>query len=201
MRAWLLLLMAYALAGCTTTLSARVTSFQKWPRGVVGQTYRLERSPGQVNNLEYQTYADMVRAAIGPTGLVEAKAGAKARFTVTFSYDAVQDHEWVQRFADPYFPGPYGPRWGYYGWGPYGGGAFYPPPVVNVPVSVYKNTLTVSITDSKQDGAQVYQSSAVCATPGNSLAKVMPYLARAVFDHFPGNNGQVRIVRYDVTER
>src|SRR3546814_4932206 len=50
-----------------------------------------------------------------------------------------------------------------------GGGAFFPPPVVNVPVSVYKNKLTVWIKDNHQQGAEVYRSSAVTVTSGNSL--------------------------------
>src|SRR3546814_338169 len=80
MRTSMALLAIYALAGCATTLSARVTSFQKWPGGVQGETYRLVRGADQPDSLEYQTYADMVRASIGPVGLVEATAGGKARF-------------------------------------------------------------------------------------------------------------------------
>ena len=200
LRMWAALLAFYVLAGCASTISARVTSFQKWPQGVEGETYSLASNSAQGDTLEYQAYADMVRAAIGPVGLVEAKKGEKARFEVSFSYEAKKDREWVQRFADPFYPGPYGPGWGYYGWNRWGGVA-YPPPVVSVPVSVYKNELTVWITDNRQDGAEVYRSSAVCATSGDDLPQVMPYLARAVFDHFPGNNGQVRVVRYDVTDR
>src|SRR3546814_13370874 len=121
----------------------------------------------------------MVRASIGPVGLVEAKAGGKARFEVSFSYGATKDREWVTRYADPYFPGGYGPGWGYYGgWNRWGGGAFFPPPVVNVPVSVYKNELTVWIKDNHEQGADVYRSSAVTKTSGNSLPEVMPYLDR-----------------------
>jgi hypothetical protein len=32
---------------------------------------------------------------------------------------------------------------------------------------------------------------------GSNLLQVMPYLAQAVFDQFPGNNGTVREVKYD----
>jgi len=191
-RTWVALFAAYLLAGCATTLSARVTSFQKWPEGIQNETYRLVRDPGQSDDLEYQAFADMIRASIGPVGLVEAKEGASARFDVSFSYGTTKDRQWVQRYADPYFP--YGP-WGYYdGWR----GPFFGPPMVNVPVSVYKNTLTVRIKDNHQHGAEVYRSSAVSVTSGDSLVKVMPYLARAVFDHFPGNNGQVRTVNYEI---
>ncbi|TAM87387.1 MAG: DUF4136 domain-containing protein [Candidimonas sp.] len=191
-RASALLLAACFLAGCATTLSAQVTRFEKWPANAVGASYRLVRAPGQTDSLEYQTFADTVRAAVGPTGLVQAKPGESPRFDLSFTYGVKQGVEWVTRYADtmPYY-GPWGPYWG----GPFG------PPMVNVPVTVFSNTLTVTINDNHQHGAEVYRSSAVTNTSGNNLMAVMPYLARAVFDQFPGNNGQVRVVRYKLGER
>lgn len=59
----------------------------------------------QNNNLEYQSYQDMVRAGIGATGLVEAKPGAKGRFDVSFNYGTTQTQIMVQRPYDPYFYG------------------------------------------------------------------------------------------------
>lgn len=194
-RACVVLVAACFLAGCATTLSARVTRFEKWPANTVGATYRVEPGAGQSDNLEYQAFADTIRAAIGPIGLVEAQNGASARFDVSFSYAATKGVEWVARYADfpPY--APWGP-WGYYGWGsPFG------PPMVNMPVTVYRNELTVIIKDRSQNDAEVYRSSAVTDTASNDLPQVMPYLARAVFDHFPGNNGQVMVVRYKLGER
>ena len=32
---------------------------------------------------------------------------------------------------------------------------------------------------------------------GDQLPQVVPYLVRAVFDDFPGQNGRVRVVRFD----
>lgn len=143
----------------------------------------------------------MIRAAIGPTGLVEAMAGSAPRFDVHISYDNPVTQTWVQRYNDPYlndgwgfgpaFGGYYG---GYRGWG---GGIYMTPSVSNVPVDVYKNTLTVTIKDNRNHGAEVYRSSAVNVSAGENLLQVMPYLAQAVFDGFPGNNGQVREVEYD----
>ncbi|WP_039052213.1 DUF4136 domain-containing protein, partial [Bordetella avium] len=107
------LLAAALVSGCAApTVAARVTSFQQWPQGVEGQTYRFEpANAAQVNNLEYQSFQDMVRAGIGPTGLVEARDGQKARFTVSFTYGSKQTQIMVRRAYDPFFSAGYG----YYG--------------------------------------------------------------------------------------
>src|SRR3546814_17124783 len=117
----------------------------------------------------------MVRASIGPVGLVEAKAGGKARFEVSFSYGATKDREWVTRYADPYFPGGYGPGWGYYGgWKRWGGGAFFAPPGVNGPGRLLNNGQTDWITDNDEQGATVNRSSAVNQTTGQHHHEEMP---------------------------
>lgn len=191
-----------ALASCASTISARVTSYQEWPADTTGETYSIAPSPAQVNNLEFQAFADMVRAAIGPTGLVEAASADAARFDIVMAYGNPVEQRWVQRYHDPYmggwgfnpfFGGMYG---GYGGWG-WGSGMYITPSVTTIPVDIYKNTLTITIKDNQNHGMEVYRSSAVSISDGNDLASVMPYLTQAVFDDFPGNNGQVREVRYD----
>ena len=127
---------ALVLSGCATpTVSARVTSFQQWPAGVEGQTYQfVPAEPSQANNLEYQSYQDMVRAGIGATGLVEAQGGAKARFNVSFRYGTTQTQVMVRRPYDPYFNGGYG-YGGFYGPRPWGGYyGYWGPEWVDVPV-------------------------------------------------------------------
>ncbi|MFY3955035.1 DUF4136 domain-containing protein [Achromobacter xylosoxidans] len=186
---------ALVLSGCATpTVSARVTSFQQWPAGVEGQTYQfVPAEPSQANNLEYQSYQDMVRAGIGATGLVEAQGGAKARFNVSFRYGTTQTQVMVRRPYDPYFNGGfYGPRpWGgYYGyWGP---------EWVDVPVVAQRNTLTLQIHDSQRGGAEVYRSSAFILSEQDNFMRMMPYLVRAIFDNFPGNNGAEREIQFPV---
>lgn len=187
------------VAGCASTLSARVTSYEKWPANAQGQLYRIVPSASQQNNLEFQSVADTVRAAIGPTGLVEAQAGNAARFNVAISYDNPVSQTWVQSNYDPYMDGwGFGPAFGGYygGYRGWGGGMYFSPAYRNVPVEVYKNTLMVVITDNQNHGAEVYRSSAVNLSSSDNLAQAIPYLAQAVFDGFPGNNGQVREVTY-----
>jgi len=179
------------LAGCATSLSAHVTSFQQWPDGVAGQYYEfVAGDASQAGNLEYQAYRDMVRAAIGATGLVEARPGATARFEVAFSYGTEPTQVITRQPVDPFFYGGgfYGPRWGW--------GGYFGPDWVPVPVSAVRNKLTVQIRDKQQGGKEVYRSSAIAVTGREALPEVMPYLVRAVFDDFPGNNGRVREVRY-----
>jgi len=197
--AWLSLPLALAvllLAGCASTLSARVTTFSRWPADIQGQAYRFappEKAPPG-GDLEYQAYQDMVRAAMGATGLVEAPAGAPdARFTVQFRYESKPTQVIVQEPYDPYFygmPGFYGyHRWAWGGF--YGGPAWVP-----VQMTAYRKSLTVEIRDGQRGGEQVYRSTATTMGESEEMARVMPYLTRAIFDGFPGNNGQVREVKY-----
>lgn len=200
MRFWFALAAITLVTGCASTLSARVTSFQKWPADSQGATYAIVTAAGQENNLEFQSIADMVRANIGPIGLVEAPSASASRFAVHIQYDNPTSRTYVQRYADPYlYDGwGFGPAFGWYGgYRSWGGAIYFPPPVATVPVVVYKNTLTVVIDDKSQGGKEVYRSSAINVSTDDNLLQAMPYLARAVFDGFPGNNGQVREVEYE----
>lgn len=191
-------LCAALLSGCATpTVAARVTSFQKWPQGVEGQRYAFAPVDAtQENNLEYQSYRDMVRSGIGATGLVEADPGQPARFTVTFRYGSAQTQVMVRRPYDPYFYGGYGgfygPRW----WGH--GIGYWGPDWIDVPEVAYRNHLSLEIHDTAQGGAEVYRSSAYIVSDRDDLVRTMPYLVRAIFDNFPGNNGAERRVEYPV---
>lgn len=190
---------ALVLSGCATpTVSARVTSFQQWPAGVEGQTYQfVPAEPSQANNLEYQSYQDMVRAGIGATGLVEAQGGAKARFNVSFRYGTSQTQVMVRRPYDPYFNGyGYGGFYGPRPWGGYYG--YWGPEWVDVPVVAQRNTLTLQIHDSQRGGAEVYRSSAFILSEQDNFMRMMPYLVRAIFDNFPGNNGAEREIQFPV---
>jgi len=180
------------LAACASTLSASVTSFQQWPGGAAGQTYTLTGPPDSENRLEYSAYQDMLRAAIGPTGLVEARDGQTARFSVSFRYASEAIQVVRREPVDPYFYGGlYGGR--YWGWGGHYGWPIW----VAVSQNAWRNTLTIDIRDAQRDNAEVYRSSAATLSSSpDALPRLMPYLMKAVFDDFPGNNGQVREVRY-----
>lgn len=184
------------LGGCASVFSAQVTRYQQWPDHTQGAAYWIEASEAQRNNLQFQTYADTVRAALGPTGLVEASSAEQARFAVHMEYGSSREREWRQEFVDPYlYPGFYGPYAGFHrphwAWG-------MGPAVQTVAVDVYRLTLSVRIDDRTQQGREVYRATAVASSAEDRLGAAMPYLARALFDRFPGRNGQVVEVRYPV---
>jgi len=190
------LCLALMLGGCASVFSAQVTRYQQWPENAQGATYWIEADESQRNNLQFQTYADSVRAALGPTGLVEARSAGAARFTVHMEYGSPLEREWRQEFVDPYmYPGFYGPYAGFHhprwAWG-------MGPAIQNVAVDVYRLTLSVRIDDRSQQGREVYRATAVASSRQDQLGAAMPYLARALFDRFPGRNGQVVEVRYPV---
>jgi len=183
-----------ALGGCASSFSAQVTRYQQWPAQTSGAQYWIEPEGPQHNNLQFQTYADTVRAALGPTGLVEAQSMAQARFIVHLDYAGTQQRVWRRQMVDPYFySGFYGPQFGYY---PYWGGMGFGPIIESVPEDVYQLSLRVRIDDQTQQGREVYRATAVATSRRGNLGAAMPYLARAVFDQFPGRNGQVIQVRY-----
>ncbi|ASC89329.1 DUF4136 domain-containing protein [Alcaligenes nematophilus] len=196
-------LMSLVLAVLTTACaapswSAKLTRYQQWPTATSGDTYYIKSSPDKSSSLQYQSFADSVRASIGVTGLVQAADLKSARFVVQMDYGNPQEQSWVPQFADSFYgPSAWGIGRGYYapndGWG---GGFFYSPNVVNVPVTVYKNYLNVIITDNQNSGAEVYRATAVSYSHSDNLDQQMPFLSQAIFDGFPGNNGQVIDIRY-----
>ncbi|MGB6242023.1 MAG: DUF4136 domain-containing protein [Castellaniella sp.] len=192
---WGLVVAVMALSGCASVFSAQVTRYQQWPGQTQGAHYWIQPDAAQHNNLQFQSFADTVRAALGPTGLVEAQSLAQARFIVHMDYGTRQEQEWRQRMVDPYFYGGFpGPGFGYYGdaWGAWGPG----PVIETVPVVVSRLYLSVRIDDQTQQGREVYRATAVTTGRDAQLNAAMPYLARALFDRFPGRNGQVVQVRY-----
>ncbi|MGO3130791.1 MAG: DUF4136 domain-containing protein [Alcaligenes sp.] len=196
-------LMSLAFAVLTTACaapswSAKLTRYQHWPAVTSGDTYYIKSAPDKSSNLQDQAFADSVRAAIGVTGLVQAQDLKSARFVVQMDYGNPQEQSWVPQFADSFYgPSAWGIGRGYYapndGWG---GGFFYSPNVVNVPVTVYKNYLNVIITDNQNSDAEVYRATAVSYSHSDNLDQQMPFLSQAIFDRFPGNNGQVIDIRY-----
>jgi hypothetical protein len=187
---WLLgVFLALSLGGCASVFSAQVSRFQQWPSDAAGASYWIEPDAAQRNNLQFQTYADSVRAALGPTGLVEAADESQARFTVHLDYSSPRERVWEQYPVDPYYgPGPFYRPWR---WG-------YGPAVGYAAVDIYRLTLSVRIDDRSQHGHEVFRATAQAGSPRDQLGAAMPYLARALFDHFPGRNGEVIQVRYPV---
>lgn len=194
MRKLSIFLWTSVLVGCAgPQVAARVTTFQQWPTYVGTQYYTfVPADPSQNNNLEYQSFQDMVRAGIGATGLVEARSDRPARFNISFKYGVTPTQVIIRRFYDPY---PY-----YYSYDGAARGFMWDRMDTldwqDEPVLAYRNALTIFIRDNEQAGKEVYRATAYSLAGQDKLFHIMPYLVRAIFDGFPGNNGSERELKY-----
>ncbi len=201
------------LAGCATTLRSEVTSFQRWPANAAGATYSFKRIGNQATSLEHGSYEDLARIELNKLGLKEATmppgtptpangvAVAKGRFEVTLDYGInsvivkSQEPVWDSGLAywhQPYWHPGFGWRPGYWSPDPFG------PRVVGyrtVIQNVSKRHLRVDIAEGP---LKLFEASVTSTGNTNSLPVVMPYLIRSVFDGFPGANGQVRTIDFDI---
>ncbi|UUZ64642.1 DUF4136 domain-containing protein [Polaromonas sp. P1-6] len=200
------LLLTALLGACASPITARVTRFNQWPADVVGSTFSFRTPVDTGHELEQATYEGHVQAALEKQGLKRAPAGQLGRIQAevsatlrskekTYLQPIYQDN---QVFLPPFhdasgrvFPGawaadPFGPR--------YVGDR-------QVSYTVHTASLWLRLLDAQASppgkSRTVFESRAVYEGDSDNLPAVVPYLVRAVFDDFPGQNGQVSIVKFD----
>lgn len=175
-------LLILLLAACQDRFTATVTRFQNLPPNPTGLTFAILPDAPQVGNLEFQHIADLVANELAIYGLkpVPPPNGPPPPDLVVFVR---------------YGPGgartqiiDYGPGWGpWWGLPPYD---YY---------TVYTYYLEVSMFDGpawrRNEHRMLFQGRAVTDTGIREFNVVAPYLVRALFDRFPGENGKtVKVV-------
>lgn len=203
----LALLLAMLLTACASPITTRVTSFNQWPADAAGSTFSYITPVDTTRQLEQATYENHVQAELEKRGLKRAAEGQAGRLQVDVAASSRSEEKtWMQPiyqdnmvFLPPYrdaagrlygggwVPDPFGPR--YVGDRP-------------VSMTVYTNSLRLRLLDTKgtppgKPPRTVFESRAVYEGGSGDLPLVVPYLVRAVFDDFPGQNGQVRVVKFD----
>lgn len=208
-RVFPVLLSAVLLSACATPLVTQVTNFNQWPADAAGSTFSFIKPPaspwGPTGELEQASYERHAQLELEKQGLRLAAAGQRARLLAELStvsqaqqrsylepvyYDPLFFHPPRRNAAGQYFPGFWGPS-------PFG-----PTYVGNrvVPYAVQYSQLTLRLLDT-QGGPpgqprSVFEARAVYEGDA-ALPAVAPYLVRAALDGFPGQNGQVKKVRFD----
>ncbi|UUZ67309.1 DUF4136 domain-containing protein [Polaromonas sp. P2-4] len=200
------LLLTALLGACASPITARVTRFNQWPADLTGSTFSFRTPVDTGRELEQATYEGHVQAALEKQGLKRAPAGQLGRIQAevsatlrskekTYLQPIYQDN---QVFLPPFrdasgrvFPGawaadPFGPR--------YVGDR-------QVSYTVHTASLRLRLLDAQASPPgkprTVFESRAVYEGGSDNLPAVVPYLVRAVFDDFPGQNGQVSTVKFD----
>ncbi len=200
-RALLALLVVSLLAACGPRMvTSQVTRFHALPPGFAGESFTILPEQGQVGSLEFQSYADLVAAQLQARGLTPVPASEKADYVVYLDYGIGPPRTIVGTRPSPFY-GSFGygfgsrrhrDRWGYglgvgFPFGPFG-------PYETYAVTRYDRWLEVEMLDAGALRAgkpvHVFEGRAISEGSSASLPQVMPYLAAALFENFPGMSGQ-----------
>lgn len=194
------------LTACASPIVARVTSFNQWPADLAGSTFSFITPVDPTRVLEQATYEGYVQAELEKIGLKRAATGQAARILVdvaatsqsgekTYLQPVYRDtYVFVPPFRDAagrVFPGgwsidPFGPR--------YVGDQ-------ELHIMTYTHSLRVRLLDAhvgpRGQTRTLFEASAIYTGDKPDLPVLLPYLVRAIFEDFPGRNGQVRSVKFD----
>lgn len=204
--AWLLTaFVAFALVGCASTVSTKVTRFNQWPADALGQSFSFT-PPQAPRELEIAAYQALVAKELQRQGLRPAAGGQTGRFVVRVDaalaprerkvLEAVYDDNWVYQPLYRDRDGRlHGGHWVPDLWGPrYVGDR-------EVTRTTQESRVQVRIEDragAPASAHSVFDATAVHEGRGEDLVEIVPWLVRAMFTDFPGSNGQVRRITYDL---
>ena len=192
------------LSGCASgprLIHTDVTSFNEWAALPPDRTYAFARTLEYQRSLEVKSYEDLVRDELALQGFRLVPGAEQASLIVTLRPSLVATRVRVRdRWGASPFWAPYGFYGGRgYGWyGPYGGYGPFGPPFFDgfddYTVDVLHRKLEMEIDARSPAGKRYYEGRVETSGQGESMKTVIPYLVRALFTDFPGNNGQTRRV-------
>ncbi|MBO9574209.1 MAG: DUF4136 domain-containing protein [Sphingobium sp.] len=193
------------LTGCATGFNANVTRFhQTLPPPAQGQSFTvMPDDPRNAGSLEFAHYADIVGQRLADLGYVRAADPASAQLLVRLDYGVDKGTERVRStglrgsaFYDPFYDPFYSPLAfrSYRGWrGRYAFGYYDPflwgPGFDDIEsFTVYQSQLKLKI-DKASDG-RVFEGTARAQSLSNKLTYLVPNLVDALFQNFPGKDGE-----------
>lgn len=193
------------LTGCSSGFNANVTRFhQTLPPPAQGQSFTvMPDNPQLAGSLEFAHYADLVAARLTDVGYTRAVDPGSAQLIVRLDYgvDRGQPRVRSSGFARPYYSPFYDPFYrpfayrSYRGWrGGYAFGFYDPflwgPGYEEVETYVvYQSQLTLKI-DKADGGTRLFEGTARAQSLSNRLTYLVPNLVDALFQGFPGQNGE-----------
>lgn len=187
-RAYQSLPLLLLLCGCQETISATVTRFNALPQPLPAQSFTIVPQGLQVGDLEFQHAAALVAAALERYGFRPAPRGDKSPtdLVVLLQYGPAGSRTQIIDYG-------YGPGWrSWWGFPPYD---FY---------TLYAQFLNVDILDGpawrRGEQRMVFQGRAITETGVREINVVLPYLVDALFQRFPGLNGETIRVTVPVTD-
>lgn len=206
MSRWLAVLTVVgALTGCAAgpqLIATQVTTFNDWAALPAEKTYVFSRTLEYQNSLELASYEDMVRDELTLQGFKFAGDPSRAQLVVTLRPSISMTRVRVRNPwpADPYW-GPYGGWYGRRGFAWYDPYWPFPDVYPDYTIEVFRRRLELDIDSKTIAGKRYYEGRVESTGETGSLPAVMPYLIRALFSDFPGNNGQTRRIDVPIDRR
>lgn len=194
------------LTACASPITAKVTSFNQWPANAVGSSFSFVTPADKANDLEQAAYEGYVQAELEKLGLKRAAPGQVGRIQVdVVTGSGTRDKKYREAVYQDYYV--YQPPYrdaagnvfpGY--WTPDRFGSRYVGDR-EVTRTVQISNLRLRLLDAEGNAPgkprAVFESRAAYEGDNEDLPDLVPYLVRAVFDGFPGQNGRVRMVTFD----
>lgn len=206
-RGYCLVLLALSfLTACASPITAKVTRFNQWPADTAGAAFSFIRPVDALNDLEQQAYEARVQIELQNLGLKRAAPGQVGRIQVDVVTGSGSRNK---QFREPIYRDNY-----IYqppvrdAAGNIHGGFWAPDPFGKRYVGDRTVTRTVQVSNLRlrlldSQGSTpgmpraVFEGRAVYEGDNGDLATLVPFLVRAVFDEFPGQNGNVRTIKFD----
>ena len=194
------------LAGCASSITAKVTRFNQWPVDTANAVFSFIRPANGLNDLEQQAYEGKVQQELERFGLRRAATGQVGRILVDLTTGSSTRN---QQFREPIYRDNYiyhppfrdaaGNLYGGF-WAPDQFGRRYVGDRT-VTRTVQVSQLRLRLLDSQGSlpgqTRAVFEGRAIYEGDNGDLTTLVPFLVRAVFDEFPGQNGKVQTLRFD----
>ena len=196
-------LMAMALTACASSFRSDVTSFHTEIPRAGAKVVLVPIDENRQDSLELRSYARSIQGVLETSGFVGARED-NPDYVIGFDVTVSDGREKLRpTFAGGGFGGAYwrrGYAWGGW-WNPYFGPGFGPGFGGTAVTSrtVYLAELRVEIREP--DGTMIFEATAEAESRSRSLPELVPLLAEALFEDFPGANGVSRRVTIDLEGR
>ncbi|MFC3053714.1 DUF4136 domain-containing protein [Kordiimonas pumila] len=188
----------FALSACATTFRSNVATFHEMTVPGGERVMLVPMNAEKKDSLEYRQYANVIASHLKGYGYKETGESEPeliAGFDVTVN-DGREKLETRPGNLDPYWHGYW--SWGRYWHSPgFYGDPFGPDRIVAS--TVYTITLTVEL--RKPTGEVIFEGRADTEVRSKSVPEVVPFLADALFQNFPGESGKTRRVVFETEQK
>ena len=197
-----IVVLALALSACASTFRSNVTSFHTATPAAGAKVVLVPIDETRQDSLEYRQYASSIQGVLERSGFVGARSD-KPDYVIGFDVAINDGREKIRAFpsgfgvSNRYWNSGY--AWGGW-WNPnYAFGGGYGAGFGGSDITartVYLAELRIEIREP--DGTMIFEATAETESRTRSLPELVPLLAAALFEEFPGENGKMRRIRLEL---